>query len=167
MNEREQQEFEAELRRLKPAAPPAEWMRRVRAAKPPVEPVVVRSAAPPVYRPNWRLVFRWLAPAAALAALAFFLMPAKTAWPEAKKTAQAGLPRTSPAAAGLRADDVQVDHDLVASFDVVATLPGGEPVRFHCRQLNDEWRVTDKRRGVQIEESRPRMEVTPVRFETY
>jgi hypothetical protein len=56
---------------------------------------------------------------------------------------------------------------LVASFDVVATLPGGQPVRFRCRQMKDEWVVTDTRRGVEIDENRPSVEVTPLRFETY
>jgi len=72
-----------------------------------------------------------------------------------------------PAAAGLVADDVQVDQELVSSFDVVAKLPGGEPVRFRCQKWRDQLVVTDKNRGVEIEQSSPRVEVVPVRFETY
>jgi hypothetical protein len=71
------------------------------------------------------------------------------------------------AAYGLKADDVQVDQELVSSFEVVATLPGGEPVRFRCRKWEDQWVITDTNRGVEIEQSSPRVEVVPVRFETY
>jgi hypothetical protein len=70
-------------------------------------------------------------------------------------------------AAGFKADNVQVDEELISSFDVVALLPGGEPVRFRCRQWRDQLVVTDKNHGVQIQQSSPRVEVVPVRFETY
>jgi hypothetical protein len=68
---------------------------------------------------------------------------------------------------GLKADDVQVNQELVSSFEVVAKLPGGEPVRFRCQKWRDQLVVTDKNRGVEIEQSSPRVEVVPVRFETY
>jgi hypothetical protein len=71
------------------------------------------------------------------------------------------------AAAGLKVDDVQVDHELVSSFEVVATLPGGQPVRFRCRQWKDQLVVTDKSSGVEIEQDSPLVEVVPVRLETY
>jgi hypothetical protein len=60
-----------------------------------------------------------------------------------------------------------VDQELVSTFDVVATLPGGEPVRFRCRKWKDQLVMTDKTRGVEFEENSPRVEVVPVRFETY
>jgi hypothetical protein len=62
---------------------------------------------------------------------------------------------------------VQVNQELVSSFDVVAKLPTGEPVRFRCRRWKDQLVVTDKNSGIAIEESNPRVEVVPVRFETY
>jgi hypothetical protein len=68
---------------------------------------------------------------------------------------------------GLKADDVQVDQELVSSYDVVARLPGGEPVRFRCQAWRDQWSVTDTNRGVEIVQQSPRVEVVPVRFETY
>jgi hypothetical protein len=71
------------------------------------------------------------------------------------------------AAYGLQANDVQVDQELVSSYDVVAKLPGGEPVRFRCRAWRDQWSVTDTNRGVEIVQESPRVEVVPVRFETY
>ena len=67
----------------------------------------------------------------------------------------------------MKADDVHVDEELVSSYDVVAKLPGGEPVRFRCRQWRDQWSVTDTNRGVEIVQNNPRVEVVPVRFETY
>ena len=62
---------------------------------------------------------------------------------------------------------VRVDQELVSSYDVVAKLPGGEPVRFRCRKWRDQWSVTDTNRGVEIVQDNPRVEVVPVRFETY
>jgi hypothetical protein len=67
----------------------------------------------------------------------------------------------------LRADDVKIDQRLVSSFDAVARLPGGEPVRFRCENWMDQTVVSDKSRGLVVENSRPRFEVVPVGFETY
>jgi hypothetical protein len=68
---------------------------------------------------------------------------------------------------GIKADEVQVDQELVSSYDVVAKLPTGEPVRFRCRRWKDQLVVTDKSTGMSIEQNNPRVEVVPVRFETY
>jgi hypothetical protein len=75
--------------------------------------------------------------------------------------------RSLPATNRLIADSVKVDEELVSSFDVVAKLPSGEPVRFRCQKWNDQLVVTDTNRGVEITQSSPRVEVVPVRFETY
>lgn len=71
------------------------------------------------------------------------------------------------AATPLKADSVQIDRQLVASFDAVARLPGGEPIRFRCREWVDEVVLQDKARGLVVEQRAPRLEVIPVRFETY
>lgn len=161
MNEQEQQRFEAELRRAQPARLPKKFMDRLRAALPSA-PVAhrVHDRAATDWSHWWRLI-RWLAPALAAVALAFFI--------GREKFRSENTPQTKPlvAATGLKADGVQVDHELVSSFDVVATLPGGQPVRFHCRKWQDQLLVTDKSQGVKIEENSPRVEVVPVRFETY
>ena len=68
---------------------------------------------------------------------------------------------------GTSADAVQVGHSLLASFDEVAQLPGGEPVRFRYREWQDEVVVHDATHGVVISQTTPRIEVVPVRFETY
>jgi hypothetical protein len=67
----------------------------------------------------------------------------------------------------LKADSVQIDEQLVGAFDAVGRLPSGEPVRFHCREWMDNVVLRDKTRGVVIEQRTPRVEVVPVRFETY
>jgi len=82
-------------------------------------------------------------------------------------------PLTAPAKADpaeiapVTASGVQIDHELVSSFDAVAQLPGGEPVRFHCQKWIDQMVLRDKYQRVLLSESSPRLEVVPVRFETY
>jgi hypothetical protein len=83
---------------------------------------------------------------------------------------QANLPaRRGSEAAGspMKADDVQIDQQLVSTFDAVAPLPSGEPVRFRCREWLDEVVLRDSKRGVEVARRVPRVEVVPVSFETY
>ena len=56
---------------------------------------------------------------------------------------------------------------MVALFDAVAQLPNGQPVRFRCREWADEVVLRDPARGIVIERRTPRLEVVPIRFETY
>ena len=156
MNEDELQQFEAELRRTTPARPPEDFMAQLRAAKPALKPVRRSSVRPETVLDKWRGMLRLLAPALSLVVAGLFVARATFA-----------THNISPTKSGLKADDVQVNHELVSAYDVVATLPGGQPVRFRCREMKDQWVVTDKVRGVEIEESSPRVEVIPVRFETY
>jgi hypothetical protein len=161
LNEQEQERFEAELRRTPLARVPIPFMARLLVAKPASEPSQrPRLHSTPGWTPWWRLG-RWLAPALAAVAVALYIGRGKFG--------SEGSPKNKPlvAATGLKADDVQVDHELVSSFDVVATLPSGEPVRFHCRQWKEQLVVTDKSSGVEIQQNSPRIEVMPVRFETY
>jgi hypothetical protein len=67
----------------------------------------------------------------------------------------------------LKADAVEIDKPLVAAFDTVARLPGGEPVRFRCREWNDHLVMRDSARGVVFEQDVSRIEVVPVSIETY
>jgi hypothetical protein len=71
------------------------------------------------------------------------------------------------AAAPLKADDVKIEHDLVSSFDTLARLPGGEPVRFRCNQWMDEITFSNKAQGLVLQERTPRLEIVTVGFETY
>ena len=161
MNEHELERYEAELRRMPPARLPEHFMARLQASKPGPEPARRLRLQSASDWPRWWSLGRWLAPAMAVAVAGLLLGRGKFNWDSI------GGHKRPVAAYGLKVDDVQVDQELVSSFDVVATLPGGQPVRFRCRQWKDQLVVTDKSRGVEIEQNSPRVEVVPVRFETY
>jgi hypothetical protein len=77
-------------------------------------------------------------------------------------------PSTGPSVrSALRADNVEIDRQLVSAFEAVATLPDGEPVRIRCREWMDEVVLHDSKSGVAIRQRTPRFEVIPVRLETY
>jgi hypothetical protein len=157
LSEHEQERYEGELRRTTPAPLPEQFMAQLQAAKPATEQA--RRTRPQSTR-EWLRLRRWLAPAMAL--MMVLLIGLEKLIPES-----GAVKKPLASAYGLQVDDVQVDHELVSSFDVVATLPGGQPVRFRCRKWRDQLVVTDKNRGVEIEQDSPRVEVMPVRFETY
>ena len=169
MTDSEQDEFEKQLRRTRPATLPADFAARLLAAKPErkaAEPSVplVPAVADYFWR-HWNAV-RWLIPATA-AVLAVML-----AWHESQPLARrSSLPAPGLQAENdaplLKADEVKIDQTLVSSFDAVARLPGGEPVRFRCENWMDQFVLSDKSRGVVVENRRPRFEVVPVRYETY
>ena len=160
MNDQEQSGFESELQRISPAAVPGPFLERLRAAAPEVVPD--RQAEPwrgSVFQ-AWLHGLRWLVPAAPVAAAIVIFVQIER---------RGGGPATTggSSGAGLLASDVRLDQNLVSSFDAVAELPGGEPVRFRCQEWLDQTVLSDHGRGMVIEQSRPRMEVVPVRFETY
>lgn len=159
MMQEEQEQLEALLRQIPPAAAPPDLMAHLRAAAAETPPVR-RRAAGRIHRTfRWTGVFAgWRGLAVAVPASAMMVL----AW--------LGLhPTTGQAsdASGIKANAVQVNHSLVASFDTVAQLPGGEPVRFRCREWQDDVVIHDDTHGVVISKSTPRVEVLPVRFETY
>jgi hypothetical protein len=148
------------LRRIPPAAVPPDLLARLRAAA--VEtPIAERRSLRRGFR--WAEVFAGWRGIAAAAASAAVILLVGLAWrpaavPDKKKLS---------ASTGIEANAVQVGHSLVASFDTVAQLPGGEPVRFRCREWRDDVVIHDDAHGVMISQSTPRVEVVPVRFETY
>lgn len=157
MMQDEQERLETTLRQISPAAPPQELMDRLRLAALEAQP----STQPAVPGFRWTDLFRgWrtltvAAPAAAVILLWLAFRPA---------------PKPSPMhldATGIKANAVQVGHSLVASFDTVAQLPGGEPVRFRCREWEDNVVIHDAAHGLVISKTVPRVEMVPVRFETY
>jgi hypothetical protein len=113
-------------------------------------------------------VLRFLIPATAAAAL---MVVAWRLSVQQKKPSVASVSKTSASSistpSALRADEVQIDQDLVSSFDALARLPGGEPVRFQCRQWIDRVTLSDKEHGLVLEERTPRVEVVAVGYETY
>jgi hypothetical protein len=103
---------------------------------------------------------RWLVPVTALVVMGAL------AWRLSQPVIGRPAPEAPTPAPTLTADDVQIGEELVSSFDTVARLPSGEPVRFRCRKWMDEMVVHDKQRGVVIQKRTPRLEVVPVRYET-
>jgi hypothetical protein len=163
MNDRGPELFEAELRKLAPARPPAELMTRLVAARPAPAPVLPQPSTLDPRIPGLPLL-RWLALAAAgVAVAAAFLIW----WPSGPENRQQGSPLVTAAEPALKADDVEIDEQLVAAFDAVARLPDGQPIRFRCREWADEVVLRDSARGIVIEQRSPRLEVVPVSFETY
>jgi len=161
MNDRELESFEAELRALKPALPPAELLARLEAARPRPQPL--RAQAP--RRARWQMpkTWRWLAPATAVAVvvLAFAVIQRQQSGSGApEETAKAPQPRPAP-------DVVEIDRQLIAAYDAIAELSSGVPVRFHCQEWEDKVVFRDPRRGIAIERRTPRLEVVPVSLETY
>jgi hypothetical protein len=162
VNEQEQEKFEAELRRITPARLPEHFLARLQAARPDAKPAPQKRAQEAAAMPGWQNLLNWLTPALALASVVLFV--SRLDFNTESIADKVPLPTM---AYGMKADGVRVDQELVSSFDVVAKLPTGEPVRFRCQKWKDELIVTDKSSGIEIEQSSPRVEVVPVRFETY
>lgn len=166
MNSFNPEQFEAELNRLRPARPPRELLDRIS------NELQLRSARFPqlaqTKRPAWNLraLGPWLAPACAVLALgaAFYLGHQRARSALAQKLRAPGAPAGVPT---LKADQVEIDRQLLADFDAVADLPSGEPIRFRCEQWMDKVRWRDSAKGVAFEQTIPRLEIVPVRLETY
>ncbi len=168
MKTREEEKFEAELKRLSPAKLPEDFMTHLLAAEPARAPAraqaeVSRQGTAVL---NWARLLRWLVPSGAVAALAVVLFQGSLSLgprtPQDK--GQVGFTANPP---GLKADAVQINEQLISSFDAVAKLPTGEPVRFRFQKWMDDVVLSDKDRGLVVENRTPRIEVIPVGFETY
>ena len=167
MRESEPELFEAELRRLKPAMPTEELMARLEAEIPAGFSVTQRRAPANVESRFWQVALRCLIPATGVVAVLVAVASLKQTGSSpsgTKKQASAPSPATP---ALLNADNVEVDQQMVSSFDAVARLPGGEPVRFRCTEWMDEVVLRDSIKGVAVAQRIPRLEIVPVRFETY
>ncbi len=165
MNDSEQDLFEQELRRLRPAAPPLDFRERLLAARR-VAPTPNRVPRRP--QSGFSLasrILRWLVPATAVGVVAFLFWRPQFRSPDHGQ--ELATQNSGDLAPAVEADHVQLEEKLLRSFDAVALLPGGEPIRFRCQEWMDELTVRDQERGVTIEQRSPRVEVIPVRFETY
>jgi len=67
----------------------------------------------------------------------------------------------------LKADQVEIDQQLLSSFDTVAEMPDGEPVRMRVNQWMDEVTLRDSASGVEVVQRTPRVKVVPVSFAVY
>ena len=180
LHDQELQRFEAQLRSLSPAPAPAELLERLKSEGrvPAATGQTQGMLAEPFSAPRGRnlpelignserangsrwmaLLARWLVPAAAVVVVVVgtVILRANLA------ARRGGESRPTP----VKADHVQIDQQLVSTFDTVAPLPYGEPVRFRCQEWMDEVVLRDTRRGVEVTRRVPRVEVVPVRFETY
>jgi len=161
VNEDEKERFEAELRRVAPASLPADLMARLRAPKTRPQPASQPKLAGNAGFVVWFMELRWL-----FAATPVVIAAIVVTWLELSPGDNSDIftPANLP---GIKANDVRADHALVTSFEAVAELPGGEPVRFRCREWRDQVQMRDNSHGLTIEQSSLRVEVIPVRFETY
>jgi hypothetical protein len=160
----EQELFEAELRQLRPAKPPQKLTERLAAIGGRQEPAVQsrRTKSPGTAFRRWGGFPLWLVPAGCA-----LLLTAGLGWwllhPAGDKRAERPASQPTP---GWKADSVEIDRELVASFDAIANLPGGEPVRLRCSEWEERVSFHDRARGLVVERRTPRLEVVPVRFET-
>lgn len=163
MNDLEQERLEAELKRLAPARPAETFMARLIAAEPmavvepPKKPVAVSGLQ------TWLRILHRLAPATAVAAVV-----AVTLWRTGLlPVGSSHLIKPSAASSPVEGDPVKIDRELLSTFDAIGRLPDGEPVRFRCQNWMDQVILRDPSSGLLVQQSTPRMEVVPVRFETY
>ncbi len=161
MKEQDNVLFEAELRRLKPGKLPGALESHLAAALDRAKKQETNRPPLHVKPPAWWFWMRWLAPATVVA-LAFLLVMT-----QANRPLPAESTATDNAGSSLKADKVKIDRKLLASFDTVASLPDGEPIRFHCREWVDAVTLRDSATGVEIVRRTPRIEVIPVSFETF
>ncbi|HEV2207922.1 MAG TPA: hypothetical protein VG167_04055 [Verrucomicrobiae bacterium] len=165
MNDSDFERFEQELLRITPAQPPPEYLGQLlrlpeTAARKPVAAPWASLGDAVRASLVWRL--RWLIPAAALAVAIGLVWTRPAPRLSRIRGTVAAVPFLP-----LKADSLRVHEHLVSSFDAIGRLSTGEPVRFRCREWMDEVVVSDKDRGFVLEQRTPRVEVIPVRFETY
>ena len=168
MNEREHDSFEAELFEIRPAKVPDDFAKRL-AAFPPRASASLRRATRLTRVPQpahpWQLL-RWLVPAMASAAGLVAIGVWRSA-PAHMRPASTSTPTAVSAPAALRADEVEIGRQLIGTFETVATLASGEPIRLRCREWMDQVVLRDTAHGLAIERRTPRFEVLPVSFETF
>jgi len=167
MTDQELDRFESELRRMKPAQPPEGFVVNLK-----IDSQLAKNLCPGEESGSsraylWLQWLRWLVPATAVIAFTALMLRDNYAGLNRQPTRAQDIGKATAAALTIKADDVKIDQELVSSFDAVAKLPGGEPVRFRCQQWVDEVVVSDKSQGVVIANRAPRIEVVPIGFETY
>ncbi len=158
------EQFEAELKRLRLAKPPPEVVDRVSMKLSSSSARPAATNEPERVHWNWFMISRWLAPLG-VAAVVFVSVYVKY-HPRPPVVGQQQQIATSSAPL-LKADKIEIDRQLVADFDAIANLPSGQPVRFRCEQWMDKVQWRDSAKGLVVEQTTPRLEIVPIRFETY
>ncbi len=161
--------FEAELRQLRPATPPAAWQERllrIVAAPPPRR----RGPAAPAASP-----FAWFASlcrpgtAAWIAAPAFGLvLAAAFLWQRPPPSARPAAPVNPVAGADFVPDSMTLSQEVLARYDGgIVQSPDGEVVRLVCYDRVDRVVLKDSRRGSVVERREPQREIVPVHLDVY
>lgn len=156
-------QFEAELRTLRPAKPDRGTLEKISASLGTELRADLEQRPTERHRRSAWNVLRWLVPATAMVACILVLLVHRGARSEKPP----GPRFVSAAGHALKADKVEIDCQLMTNFDAVAHLPSGEPVRFRCEEWMDRVRVRDSAAGLVLERTTPRLEILPVRFEIY
>ena len=153
MSDFDPSQLEAELRALAPAQPPRRLLNKTLER---LSPSQVEHS-----RWDWRDALSWLIPAFGIGLIAVLVLFLPSAWVRRPATPLAT------ANTSVKADPIEVDHELLANYDAVGRLPDGRPVRFHCAQWVDKVSFSDAAAGFRIERTTPRLEIVPIDFETY
>jgi len=168
LTEHEQNEFETELRQIRPRELPEELHARLHDLDLSVTaPAIEARSSAPTSPPVLVFLLRWLLPTTALVLISVAIWHSNR--PSATQPSSGESPQvaTVSEAPPLKPDNIEIGKELVSSFDAVATLPGGEPVRFRCQTWMDQVVMSDKSRGLFVENRAPRVVVVPVGFESY
>lgn len=164
MTDHEQENFAASLRRIKPGPLPEDLRERLLAAEPRRSATTTDAPRLGAVGPGLARLWQWLIPATAM------LLCAAAIWRAGHSSTRTRSETTTPPATthpGLEADTVELSHEFLSSFDAVATLPSGEPVRFRCEQWQNKVTLKDREQGLLVENWSPQIVVVPVRFESY
>ena len=158
--------FEEELRRLRPAAPPAAFQQRLLdiAAEPRGRS---RDAALPAAPPFAWLAALWRPRAAAwIAASVFGLALAAAFLWHRPQPAVPAVPRA--ATADFVPDSITLSQEVLARYDgSIVQRPDGEVVRLICYDRVDRVILKDSRQGSIVEHREPRREIVPVHLDVY
>jgi hypothetical protein len=174
MNDPELNVFETELKKLRPAKAPEELITRLmegRQDAPVPTPTRNDGGAHPGLL--WKRILWGLAPACAALVLVGVLLNSHRSGPtRAERTSTAPEPpvqvTSAPEAAPDEPEDaLEIDRYLVASFETVAESPERGPVRLRVDQWLDTVVFKDADTGIAIERHIPRVQVVPVRLESY
>lgn len=151
--------IEKELERLSPAPLPAEFEKRLYAARPVMaDPQLHRSLQPS--SSVWRILrLRWIAPAFATAvAIIWFCLPRQSTVSNSPAISEARFTR-------LTVDRVEIDRQLIDAFEGLAQMPDGQPLRFRCYDWVEHVRLCDSIQNVVFERNEPHREIIPVRYD--
>ena len=158
--------LEEELRRLRPAAAPEAFQRRLLGVVA-GDPGRTREAVAPAIQPFAWLAFLWrpraaawiAAPAFALALAAAFLWWHRSSPP---------ISTVTQATVGFVPDSITLSQEVLARYDGdIVQRPDGEVVRLICYDRVNRVILKDSRRGSVIEHREPQREIVPVHLDVY